>query len=161
MNLKARYIVSIGVIFFGFVSAPLTNGKVPSIIFYWLGFILFFGIRPVSKTTLAWQQWGRRGLIVNIVLTVILLLLFQLVRIYPSSSEYSFYGVRGLNFLLKPISHAVNLLFPNERLIMPDGSVQLNVSYLKSAFTNFLDVIAFIAAGVFVGRYISKKGRQV
>jgi hypothetical protein len=161
MNLKVRYIASITVMIIGFISAQLTSGRVPSIVFYWIGFILYFGIQPISKTTFAWQKWGRRGLIVNIVLTAFLLLLLQIIRIYPSNSEYSFYGLRGLNFLLKPISHGVDLIFPNERLIMPDGSVQLKVSYVKSAFTNLLDVMVFIAAGVIVGRYASPKSCRI
>jgi hypothetical protein len=160
MNIKVRYIICMIVMITGFISAQLTNGRVPSIFFYWIGFILYFGIQPMSKTTLAWQKWGRRGLIVNIALTAILLLLFQNIRIYPES-EYPFHVLRGLNFLLKPISHGADILFPNERLIMPDGSVQEKLSYLKSAFTNLLDVMAFIAAGVFVGRYVSAKGRRI
>ena len=150
-------IFSLFVIALGFVIAPLTNGVMPSVLIYWLGFILYFGLNPSSMIQAKWQLWGRRGLFVNIFLVAFLYLLLYSGKKFRITENYYYYLQRGLNYIIRPVSNIANLFYPDEMKRMPNGIDLISRSFLKGTITSFFDTIFYISGSILIGKIISSK----
>lgn len=150
-------IISLFVMALGFVIAPLTDGVMPPTLFYWLGFILYFGLPPTFRIPAMWRQWGRRGLYINMLVMAFVYLLLYFGQKLHITENYYYYLQRGLHYIVRPISQSADLFYPNKMAIMPDGSIHISVDYLKSAITNFLDIMFYISGSIIIGKIVSSR----
>jgi hypothetical protein len=152
------------IVFFGFIiicgfAAPfLSGGQIPSILFFWVGFLLLLWPNKYFSETAAWLKWTRRGLVLNILGTIVLSLFgYVITHTSLSSSYFAFIILKGASFVVSPVSRISDLLFPYAQMTRPDGSTQFTVSFVRSTVTSFCDVVLYMFIGFALWKIITKK----
>lgn len=158
MTIKVRNIIGIIVIIIGFISAPLTNGRLPSILFYWLGFMLLLWPNINYPKASYLLKWARIGLVINILGTLLLVLVSSI----ATNTALSFNSIvstflRVASLLLKPASSIVTRFFPYSQFQMPDGSIQFSISFIRGTITSFFDVLIYLFIGIVLGKFIAAR----
>lgn len=139
----------------------LSEGKIPSIFFFWIGFLLLLWSNKYFRKAV-WPKWARIGLILNILGMSFLFLLTELVLNTPlSSSHFAFILLTIANWIFNPISNVFEFLYPYKQTIMPDGSIRFSISFLRGTVTSFFNVLVYIGIGIIFGRFISKRLSKV
>lgn len=146
------------IIIFGFAAPFLSGGRVPSIFFFWAGFLLLlWPSRYFPKTS--WRsKWARSGVVLNI-LGTLFLLLFVYIITHPffSFGYFAFQIFKVVGLLFKPVSSISDFIFPQGQMIMPDGSARSTVSFIRATVTSFGDVLTYVFIGLIIGRIKNKK----
>ncbi len=154
------------IIICGFLAPFLSGGKMPSIFFFWVGFLLLFLPNKYFPKASGWLKWARIGLLLNVVGTLFLIL-FNVLAVYTSlfSSYLAHILLRGAGWILKPISGIFEILFPYNQsynqVKMPDGGIivvsTITINFLRDTLTTFFDVLVYIGIGIALGKLILKK----
>ena len=150
------------IILFGFLVPHLSDGTLPAIFFFWLGFLLILWPSKYFRKTSVWPKWARIGLVLNI--TGTLLLLFFINIISNNAFSYSYFAsvlLKSISFIFKPISTMFANIFPYNRIQMPDGSIQVSIGFFRSTLTSFLDVLTYLFIGIIIGKLILKQRNKV
>ena len=155
-------IVGILTIIFGFAAPFLSRGELPPILFFWIGFLLLLRPSKYFRSTSEWPNWARIGLFIHI-LGSALILLYSYILIYTflSRSDLAGLSLRLANSLINPISSLITYLFPYPHFIMPDGAVQIHISFIRGTLTSFLDVSAYLVFAVIAGKLINSYSKRI
>ena len=153
------------IIILGFISPfliHLPNGiPIPPTMLFWVGLLLLLKSSSKLITGSSWLAWGRKGLLANIVGSLLLLLLSEVLVNTSLLGSYGFYLLKGAGFIIHPIASLSQILFPYEHIKMPDGSIGIKIGYLRSSITSFLDILLFIGIAIVIGKLIfSKHNRE-
>lgn len=146
------------IIFCGFAAPFLSGGQMPSVLFFWVGFLLLLWPNRYFLKTSPWLKWARIGLLLNILGTLFLLLFVYIVT--HSSLSHSYFVslmLNGVTLIVNPISTIYDFLFPYNQIIMPDGSIQSTVSFFRATATSFCNVLTYILIGIALGKIITNK----
>lgn len=139
------------IIISGFLSPFFSKGKVPSILFFWIGFLVLFASRKYYPRYEPWMKWASRGVLLNAVGQLVLIQTLNIVLILKNNDI----ATKLLNceyYILKPISNISQFLFPYHHVESAGGIVTFTMTYLKGSAQDFLDVLAYIGMGVLVGK---------
>ena len=145
----------------GFFVPFLTGGKLPSIVFFWVGFLLLLWPNKYLLKFSPWPKWARIGLLLNI-FGILLLLLFSglMANAELSSSYFAYILLRTISWIFTPISNIFDLFFPYSQAKMPDGSIQFTISFLRGILTSFSNVLVYLGLGIIIGKLYSKRKRR-
>ena len=135
-------------IILGFSAPYLTNGFNPSIIFFWVGLLLLMNENEKHGKWNTALKYGKLGLLLNIILSLLLLIIFDSSLL----QNQKFYTLAY--YITNPISVLVDKIIPQQMTELPDGSLLVTISYIRSTLTKFLNLLFFVATGVLVGKYI-------
>lgn len=148
------------IIICGFFAPFLSSGKLPSIVFFWVGFLLFLWPNKYFLKSSSWPKWARIGLLLNI-LGILLLFLFSslIVNTTLSSSYLASILLKITSWIFTPISTIAELFFPYKQTKLPDGSVQFTISFLREILNSFFNVLVYIVIGIIIGTLFFKGKR--
>lgn len=152
------------VIIGGFSAPFLSDGEVPSTIFFWLGFLLFLWPGKYLSKKSSWIKWARIGLTIHVLGTLaMVLLVYTATHASFLSGYFVFLILKVSSSLLHPISTVFDLLVPNEQFKMPDGSFLIRTGFIRASVLSFCNILACILISVIAGKCISlwpNKGQQ-
>lgn len=144
------------IIISGLLYPFFSRGEIPSILFFWTGFLVLFASRKFYPRHELWMKWASRGVLLNAFGTLVLI---QVIGILAVSNKYNILSVvlKWGHYIFSPISMAVKFLLQHPRVESTDGIVMFAVRYFRSTVTSFLDVLVFIGLGIVIGELFIKK----
>lgn len=146
-------IIGLLTIVFGFFAPFLSGGRIPPVLLFWIGFLLLLRTKKSLQPTAQWQHWSRIGLLIHVLGTSFgLLYTYILLNTFLSNSNLAGLLLRILNLLVNPVSPLGSYFFPYPEFTMPDGSVQIHLSFLRGTITSFFDVIVYLLLGAGLGK---------
>jgi hypothetical protein len=146
-------IIGILTIILGFLAPFLSAGRIPPVLLFWIGFLLLLRTKKSQQPTAEWQYWSRIGLLIHVLgNSFVLFYTYILLNTFLSGSYLAGLLSRMFYFLASPVSSLGSHLFPHPKFTMPDGSVQIHVSFLRGTITSFLNVIVYLLVGVGLGK---------
>ena len=146
-------IIGVLTIILGFFAPFISGGRIPPVLLYWIGFLFLLKTNKSRQASAEWQYWSRIGLLIHVLgNSFVLFYTYILFNTFLSGS----YLARQLSwiscFLVSPVSSLGSYLFPYSQFTMPDGSVQIHISFLRGTITSLLNVIVYLLVGVGIGR---------
>lgn len=153
-------IIGIIVIVIGFFASPITAGLIPSIIFFWLGFLFLLSQSNFIPADAKWTRYARGGMLVQVLIYFIGILYFSL--FYNPASLHTGCNIFTSNLFSWFFSPVSEILPAPASKMMSDGTIVVRISFFRIALISFLDVIIYLALGVVVGRllYILKRKKD-
>ena len=140
------------VLIIGGLLAPfLSGGKIPSIYFLWLGFLLLLVPSTLLPGHIYLKKWARRGILIHAAGLLVTFLFFDFIL------KLNHIIVTILALVLNPAGQVSSLLFPNPMTVMPDGSAVGTVSFLRATLESMFNVLTYIGIGILIGRLLSLK----
>ncbi len=153
MKAKATTIIGILIIIGGFLAPFLSNGGIPAILFFWVGFLVLFS-EGYNDPHAIWKKWAKYGVIANAIGTFIIIQLLALVV----ESKHSFISGKFpvcLNSIICPVSSISARIWPMPTSNTASG-IAVIMSYYRTTVTSFFDIAACIVFGLII-----KKGLMV
>ncbi len=145
----------------GFTVPFLTDGQVPATFFFWVGFLLLLWPNKHHPNISFWFKWARLGLAFNILgILFVTLILYTAAQTSFATNYILFLFLKGMSYLISPVSTVFELLIPYEQIKMPDGSFLFEISFLRSTVSSFLDILGCIVLGAMAGKVISLRSNE-
>lgn len=140
------------VIIIGGILAPfLSGGKIPSIYFFWLGFLLLLVPSSLLPGHIYLKKWARIGIVSHAAGLLVSFLFFDFIL------KLNHIIITILALVLNPAGQVSSLLFPNPMTVMPDGSAVGAVSFLRATLESMFNVLTYIGIGIIIGRLVALK----
>jgi len=139
----------------GFIAPYFTSGKLPSIFFFWVGFLTVLWPNKYSAKQSYLLKWARMGLLLNILgMLFLIFLTVILTKTSLSSNYFLIWLLQGGSLIFQPITEIVDFLLPLNEIILPDGSIRTTIGYFRATVTSFFDVLTYIFIGITLGKLI-------
>lgn len=157
-------IIGILIVILGFSVPFLSSGRLPSVFFFWTGFLFLLRPNKYFRSIAGRIEWARIGLFAHVIGNFLALLCFYLV--IHTAFPYNHYAAMSYSvfeWFVSPVSSLTRYLFPSPRIEMPNGGVLFVISYMWSGVTSFLDVVVYLFVGttmgaIFLGQVHRSKG---
>jgi len=140
---------------------PFVIGVNLTLIFFWLSFL--FLLRPIKRIPDfgRWGRYGQIGLLAHVGV-------FSLYNLYfvvafednGSANQVVILISKILSWIAAPASSFFELFVPLPTFLLPDGSVEIHLSYFRTTLTNFSNILIYVVGGTVVGNVISKKRNE-
>jgi hypothetical protein len=151
------------VIIFGFLSPLLirlpVGRTIPPTIFFCIGFLLLLKENRKFAKKSGWFKWGQVGALVNIIGFLLLILINVLVlNMSLSDTNFGHMLTMGTRWIFMPIT-SLSALFSlyYEQIKMSDGSLKMEINFLRWTLTCFFNVLLYIVLAVVIGKLLSTK----
>ncbi len=156
-------IIGILIILFGFFAPFISDGKLNSIPFFWIGFLLLVSPARNKSPATDWLGWAKIGLVANILGVIISIIYSQVIlNTFLAKNYISGKIISVLMWLVSPITQALATVLPYPRTDLSTNSeivVQFQISFSRSSVTSLLDIISIILIAIFIGKFVRKKYR--
>ncbi len=143
-----RTILAFVIIVFGFCAPFISNGKVPSILFFWWGFLLLLKSLP-NKHKDDWASCAKLGVLVHIAGVFFLYLINFILLIYGAVVLIDLLQI--FRWLFLPFSSLYESFFqPSQHRSLENEIITL-VSYYSAIIADFVNVLLFGVLGIVFG----------
>ncbi len=129
-------IVGIVILIVGFMAPYISSGRLPSVVFYWIGGLMCFSKGLLVRTDTPWTKWARIGILTNIVLSIITFATFSLI-VGVILTSFEQWLSRIPYWLSSPATVIGQELFPAHETHRSDGSVLIHIGYLRVVVEDF------------------------
>ena len=153
-------IVGIVIVVSGFFAPYLSNGRLPSTVFFWIGGLLLLNKGVLIKSETTWTKWARIGIWTNIALSLMMLAIFYL-TIDRSMTTMGHWLSMIPYWLSRPATALGQQIFPFTETHHPDGSVSFHMGFARTVIADFIDVALFALISVLIGLLRHKRLKTV
>lgn len=153
-------IVGIVIVVSGFFAPYLSNGRLPSTVFFWIGGLLLLNKSVLIKSETTWTIWARIGIWTNIALSLMMLATFYL-TIDRSMTAMGHWLSMIPYWLSRPATALGQQIFPFTETHHPDGSVSFHMGFARTVIADFIDVALFALISVLIGLLRHKRLKTV
>jgi hypothetical protein len=151
----------VGLIIFiaGFFAPYLSEGRLSSIILFWLGGFMILNKGLFIRREARWANWARMGILINITVVVVMFVVARLIG-YGTTTKFEYWLSMILYWLSAPFTAIGQQIFPFPETRLSDGSVRIQISYFRIVITSFLTVVTYASISVAVGFLWQKMKRN-
>lgn len=149
-------VVGIVLLTLGFLAPYLSDGRLPSIVFFWIGGLVFLNKGIIIKSATTWTKWARIGILTNIALFIVMLGTFFIMN-ERSTTAFVHWLSMVPYWLSSPATALSQQIFPIPGTHHPDGSVSFHMGFARTVITNFVDVAIFALVSVVIGLMWQKR----
>lgn len=149
-------IVGIVITATGFLAPYLTNGRIPAILLFWIGGLVFLNKGIFIKPETTWTRWARIGIIANIAFFALMLGTFSVTVNRPTTAFVHWLSMIPY-WLSRPATALGQQIFPFPEIRHPDGSVTIHMGFTRTVIADFLDIAIFVAVAVAIGLLWNRK----
>ena len=157
-------IIGILIILFGFIAPFISDGKLNSTLFFWIGFLLLVSPVRIRSPATYWLGWAKVGLVTNILGGIISLIYSQvLLNTFLAKNYISGKIFSALMWLVSPITQLLVIVLPYPRTDLSTNSeiiVQFQITFSRSSVTSLLDIIFIMLIAILIGKFVRKKYRS-
>ena len=143
-------IVGLIILIAGFFAPYLSEGRLPPIIFFWLGGFMSLNKGLFIRREARWAKWARMGILTNIAVIIITTLVVDHL-IGKSLTKFGYWLTIILYRFSGPTNAVVEQIFPIPTTRLPDGSIGFQISYFRTVITSILTVATYASISVVVG----------
>ena len=129
-----------------------------SMVTFWSGFLLI--LRPLNNRSKfsPHLKWARYAIWLNIVLSILVAIYFYIILNFNIERWVGGYStIYYLIFIANPIRSVFDSLVAQPSEQLPDGSVIVTYSFIRSLLTSFLNLMFYSSAGFLMGLFRNKK----
>jgi hypothetical protein len=142
------------IIISGFFAPLLSEGKIPSNLIFWVGFLILCSPRKQYPRQAFIMKWASIGIVLKALGEFVFI---QLLVIVVSINHVTIFSkiIHVASYIIYPISHFIGFLFSHPNFKVSDGSVS-QLRYLRVSIVDFLNVLAYVGIGVLIGKSFIK-----
>ena len=163
--MKLRYSIGLILIAVGFaipfvlkrIFPTFLYASIPYTISFWAGFI--FILLPIEnhEELNSNLKWARYAIFANIILTLIANGYFFLIFYLDIHKGIGINIMQFLALIARPVQSIFNKIVPPPIVQLPNGSVQIAFSFIRSLLTDIVNLLFFVLCGVVLKTIKDKK----
>jgi hypothetical protein len=157
-NYRMINVVGLVILILGFIAPYISNGRLPSVVFFWIGGLMVLNKGVFLKPDSTWTKWARIGILINIAFFVVMLATFFITN-ERSMTAFGHWLSMIPYWLSKPATALGQQIFPFSEVRHPDGSVTFHMGFTRTVIADFLDVGLFASVAVAIGLFWKKVRR--
>ena len=158
-------IVGIVIIILGFIAPFMSDGYAPSVIFFWVGFLMLLRPCKYISSSSKWPRYARIGLLLSVVMALVSLLCSYFIMYYPIHSNHGRILAGGLSLNITRIAYPIRALYdfilPVPYFEQPDGSISFKISFMRTSLTSIFNILFYMIISVFIGKYLRKGSPEI
>jgi len=129
----------------------------PSAICFWIGFLIV--LQPVgdNRKQNPYLRWAQCAILANIILTILYVCYVYLMLYLDIHQGVGIDVIRFLGFVTTPVESIFREIVSPPMKRLPDGSIQITYTFVRSLLTQFFNLVFYALAGMLLKIIKDKK----
>ena len=131
--------------------------SVPSAICFWIGFLIILQPFDDDRKQNKYLRWAQYAILANILLTILQVGYVYLILFLDVHRGIGIDVMRFLGFVIAPVESIFRKIVPPPMVRLPDGSIEVTNTFIRSLLTQFFNLVLYAFAGILLKMIKDKK----